>query len=175
MLVFWRSSSNQIFIFLKQLLENNTKQTDNFFGLTCPVLSWLSTRVNDLKFRKKKGKLQATQKSGKNRPQIHFKSVCWEVLPAFENNFKHGVKNNIANLGRFKQLFLKLPHCYCKLCVFLLKEEKLNPIQSKLFWRRSVQRGADFAPPPSIIFLVLIRTWWNFQQLIIGAGSIFWL
>ena len=49
--------SNQIFIFLKQLLENNTNQRDNFFGLTCPVLSWLPIRLNDLRFRKKKRKV----------------------------------------------------------------------------------------------------------------------
>ena len=42
--------SNQIFIFLKQLLENNANQRDNFFGLSYPVLSCLSTRVNNLKF-----------------------------------------------------------------------------------------------------------------------------
>ena len=57
------SLSNQIFVFLKQILENKAKENQTAsFRFRCLVLYWLSIRVNDVKFQKKERKAFATQK-----------------------------------------------------------------------------------------------------------------
>ena len=77
------SLSDQIFIFLKQVLENNARENQTAsFRFRCLVLYWLSIRVNDVKFQKKKRRAFATQKvrylntEWRNRRKVHFKYVC---------------------------------------------------------------------------------------------------
>ena len=49
--------SNQIFLFLEQLLENNAKQTDNFFWTYMPRFILAFPYIKRLKFGKRKRKV----------------------------------------------------------------------------------------------------------------------
>ena len=59
----------------------------------------------------------------------------------------------------------------------IYSQSQLLTLSSPSFFDVSQSRGEGIPPthPHSITFLVFVRTWWNLEQLIIGACSIFWL